>query len=129
MIALAWDAYPAEAVGLVGGARPGRARSVHPLPNLAPLGAFFAEPYSQYEATRRIEAARERVIATFHSHPEGGASLSAEDRAHLFAVAPTAIVIALQMRGRRVEVAAFRRSTRGAVTAIDLVVQEEPPSR
>lgn len=71
---------PREAVGMLAGDRSGIASLALPLVNLAGPDAFLAEPYSQYLAERRISAAQLTLLAIYHSHPGGGAFLSATDR-------------------------------------------------
>jgi proteasome lid subunit RPN8/RPN11 len=106
MTEVAWSAYPAEAVGLLGGV--GRTvKSVYGLRNCAHGRAFFADPLEQYRAMRSIAAKGERLVATFHSHPEGGAQLSQADRESVFQVAPIAIVIALCTAGHSAHIGAF----------------------
>jgi proteasome lid subunit RPN8/RPN11 len=123
MIDLAWSAYPAEAVGLVGGTR-GTVRSVYGLRNLAPCWAFFADPYEQFLAMQKMTANRERLIATFHSHPEGAVQLSEADRLYVFEVATTAIVIALRAASHTARIAAFSRVTGREEETIEIVVRE-----
>lgn len=123
MIALAWQAYPAEAVGLIGAAPKGTVTKIHGLRNLAPDRAFFAHPWDQYQAIGEIEIAGDRLIATFHSHPEGGAQLSEEDRKYVFEVASTAIVIALNGGTQSAHVAAFARDETGIENVIDIVIR------
>ncbi len=122
MIDIAWSAYPQEAVGLLGGVR--RAvRSVYGLVNLDSGLEFFADAHSQYQAMRKIELARERLIATFHSHPEGGATLSDTDRRYVFEIAETAIVIALSAVGHTAHVSAFTRTANGFEDPTDIMVR------
>ena len=109
MIDFAWKSYPAEAVGLLAGNR-GVVRSVYGLRNLASGLTFFADPYDQYRAARKISRAGERLMATFHSHPEGAARLSDADRRYVFEVAPAVVVVALNETGQRVRVAGFTRT-------------------
>jgi [CysO sulfur-carrier protein]-S-L-cysteine hydrolase len=123
MIALAWHAYPAEVVGLVGSTRHGRVKSIYGLRNLAPHRAFFADPCDQYLAIRKIRRAGDRLIATFHSHPEGPAKLSEEDRKYVFEVAPMAIVIALDGRARAAHVAAFMGCAAGIENVVEISVR------
>jgi len=122
MIDIAWSAYPQEAVGLLGGVRRD-VRSVYGLRNRASGREFFADAYSQYQAMRKIELARERLIATFHSHPEGSVTLSDTDRRYVFEVAETAIVIALSAAGHSAHVAAFTRTANGFEDSTDIVVR------
>jgi [CysO sulfur-carrier protein]-S-L-cysteine hydrolase len=122
MIVLAWSAYPAEAVGLLGGTR-GTVKSVYGLRNLAPRWAFFADPYDQYRAMQSMTANGERLLATFHSHPEGAARLSEADRKYVFEVAPIAIVIALRAAGHSENIAAYSRVRGGGEEITEIVVR------
>ena len=98
-------------------------KSVYPLRNLAAGLEFFADPFDQYQAVRKIELGRERLIATFHTHPEGGAQLSEADRRYVFAVAPVAIVIGLSAVGHRAQVAAFGQVKGGQDRPAGIVVR------
>jgi [CysO sulfur-carrier protein]-S-L-cysteine hydrolase len=118
MLQFAWSVYPAEAVGLVGGSR-GVVTGVYELENIAPFRTFFADPYSQFCAMKTMKAAGERLMATFHSHPEGAAKMSKADRKYVFEVSPIAIVIALCKVGHTSHVAAFLRSN-GRIKEIEL---------
>jgi proteasome lid subunit RPN8/RPN11 len=122
MIELAWSAYPAEAVGLVGGIR-STVTSVYGLQNLAPYREFFADPYDQYQALQRMTLSGERLLATFHSHPEGATQLSDVDREYVFEVAPTAIVIALCATGHTANIAAFSGVTDRGGEMAEIVVR------
>lgn len=77
------EAMPAEAVGVIGGTARA-ARLAIPLPNVAGPAtgsrAFLADPRAQFLAERRLTAAGLRITAIYHSHPGGGAVLSAADR-------------------------------------------------
>ena len=70
---------PSEAVGLLAGDVEGTVKRVFPLRNVARLGSFLADPYEQFLAERAIRDAGLQLLAIFHSHPWGGATLSAED--------------------------------------------------
>lgn len=72
-------ALPMEAVGIVGGLPDGLARLVIEMPNLAGPHEFFADPFAQYQAERRISSEGLKVIAIYQSHPEGGTDLSDAD--------------------------------------------------
>lgn len=108
MIELSWMSYPAEAIGLVS-IDSDSAEALFPLKNLAPDRSFFADPYEQYLAFKEIANKGQTLIATFHSHPEGGAVLSDFDCKYVFEVAPIAIVLALRSYGNSVQIGAFRR--------------------
>jgi proteasome lid subunit RPN8/RPN11 len=73
-------ALPHEAVGLLGGDAAGRAVAVFPLPNLAGRRAFLADPRAQYEAERELQRRKMPLLAVYHSHPDGTATLSSMDR-------------------------------------------------
>jgi proteasome lid subunit RPN8/RPN11 len=59
----------------------GQARLVIEMPNLAGPHAFFADPFAQFQAERRLAGEGLRVIAIYHSHPGGGPTLSDADLA------------------------------------------------
>jgi proteasome lid subunit RPN8/RPN11 len=71
-------ALPAEAVGLLAG-KAGRVELALPLSNIAPIGAFFADPFNQYRAEREIKSRELQVLGIYHSHPGGCACLSQRD--------------------------------------------------
>lgn len=73
------QAVPMEAVGIIGGLADGRARLVIEMPNLAGPHEFFADPFAQYQAERRLSREGLGVIAIYHSHPGGGTELSDAD--------------------------------------------------
>lgn len=75
------QAIPMEAVGIIGGLSDGEARLVIELPNLAGPHEFFADPFAQFQAERRLYSEGLIVIAIYHSHPEGGTTLSDADQA------------------------------------------------
>ena|SRR5215203_4922583 len=79
MIEHARRELPREAVGLVAGNERLRATAVLPLVNRIERHAFFADPYSQYQAYQRIKAEGLTTIAVYHSHPFGGPNLSDVD--------------------------------------------------
>jgi proteasome lid subunit RPN8/RPN11 len=81
MIDHAMRDLPREVVGLLGGSPDGRVARVLPLLNLAGSKAFFADPYAQYQAERALRDSNIVVLADYHSHPEGSASLSPDDLA------------------------------------------------
>jgi proteasome lid subunit RPN8/RPN11 len=69
-----------------------------------------------------MKAQGERAIASFHSHPEGSATLSYDDRRHVFAVAPTAIIIGLTARAKSAVVAGFARARNGKEISVNVVI-------
>jgi [CysO sulfur-carrier protein]-S-L-cysteine hydrolase len=75
------QAIPMEAVGMIGGSPDGCARMVIEIPNLAGTHEFFADPFAQFQAEKRIAGEGLEVIAIYHSHPDGGTGLSSADLA------------------------------------------------
>jgi proteasome lid subunit RPN8/RPN11 len=77
------EAYPREAVGLLGGVGTSNVTTVFPLENIAEGNrAFIADPYSQYCALRRLRADCMHLLGIYHSHPDGGVEPSQQDIAH-----------------------------------------------
>jgi len=73
-------ALPGEAVGLLAGSAEGKVELVLPLPNISKdIYFFLADPFEQYLALRRIKSEGLRLLAIYHSHPDGGGSASALD--------------------------------------------------
>jgi acyl dehydratase/proteasome lid subunit RPN8/RPN11 len=102
-------ALPAEAVGLLGGAADGRVRRVVPLPNVAGPRSFLADPRAQYEALRALAAEGLELVAVYHSHPGGTATLSPADRHFAERVGALQLVVALGRPGQAgEELRAFR---------------------
>jgi Prokaryotic homologs of the JAB domain len=64
---------------LLGGWTPDRVELFEALPNLAGLGSFRADPYSQYKAEQRLRRAGCTIVAVYHSHPNGCGRLSTAD--------------------------------------------------
>lgn len=106
------SAMPAEAVGLLGGL--GSIVTVAAtLPNLAGPGAFYADPRAQFLAQRQLAAAGLEVLAIYHSHPGGGAALSARDLRFAMPWRVIQVVVAVARPfGRPDEVRAFRPGSR-----------------
>lgn len=80
LIALARDALPAEACALLSGPDATRATRVHPARNaLASRYRYDLHPEDLVRIVTAVEAAGEAIVAIFHSHPDGPATLSASD--------------------------------------------------
>ncbi len=94
MLDHAHRALPAEAVGMLGGTRD-RASLACALVNLGGARHFLVDPRSQYEAERRLSGAGLSVVALYHSHPGGGATLSELDVAFASRLPMLQVVIAL----------------------------------
>ena len=78
LIAHAERELPREAVGLLAGTDR-CATMVCQLTNLAGDHAFLADPRTQYEAERRIARHGLSLLAIYHSHPAGSATMSELD--------------------------------------------------
>lgn len=74
---------PNEAVALLTGPSANRATDFLPLPNIAPEYGFFVPPRALYDALTELDNKGLVQVATFHSHPCGGANLSSEDIQYL----------------------------------------------
>jgi proteasome lid subunit RPN8/RPN11 len=79
MIRHAEREQPREAVGMLGGLPSGQVSLALPLVNLAGKKTFLADPYAQYLAEKRIFSEGLSLLGIYHSHPGGGACLSAVD--------------------------------------------------
>ncbi len=105
----AYQAQPREAIGLLGGDAEGTIKKWIPLPNLAGLGSYLADPRAQYGAFRQFKSEGIEPIAVYHSHPGGGIRLSAEDLKFARQLPFIQVVIALaRPYNLRVEVAAYQ---------------------
>ncbi len=83
MIAHVTAVKPEEGCGLLGG-REGVVCRHYPIPNLTRSpNRFTMEPQAQIDAFYAMTAAQEELLATYHSHPQGPAVLSAADQAQL----------------------------------------------
>ena len=82
-------AWPEEACGLLFAAAhsPARLLAAVPVPNRAPAGRrgsrFVVDPAFHAALARRARAAGMVIAGAFHSHAQGPAALSADDRAGL----------------------------------------------
>ena len=115
---------PIEAVGMLAG-RDNVVEYCEALRNVVPpphnQRAFLADPYEQFVAERSIAARGLKLIAIYHSHPDGGASLSAEDLAFSRERPCLQVVVAVSMaEPKDISLRAFRVDDAG--------VKEEPIS-
>lgn len=121
LIAHSERALPLEAVGILGGASDGRVQGCYPLPNIAPPGAFLADPYAQYRALAELRGRGLVALAVYHSHPGGGAGLSEADRTMATANGLAQVVVALARPHRPgAEIRGFR-VVDGVAREIELV--------
>jgi proteasome lid subunit RPN8/RPN11 len=114
-------AQPRECCGVLGGQR-GRVVSCHPLRNQAaqPETRFFAAPEDLFAAMRSLRAAREDMLAIYHSHPRGPARPSATDIELAFYPDVIHLIVALEPQW---EMRAFRIQGR-AVTEVAIEISE-----
>lgn len=78
MVATASRELPREAVGFLAG-NANAANEVVPLEHIGDHRSFLVLPQSQFLAQREIRDRGLEIVAVFHSHPDGGTSLSPED--------------------------------------------------
>jgi proteasome lid subunit RPN8/RPN11 len=124
-------ARPREAVGLLAGSAAGEVSRVLPLDNIAPGDrAFLADPFSQYNALRRLREDKLELLAIYHSHPDGGVDPSPDDLAHArrWACAHVVIAIGAGMEAKP-RVRAFLCADRGSVMDIGVRIQDRSSSR
>jgi proteasome lid subunit RPN8/RPN11 len=115
MLSHAEQEQPREAVGMLAGPLPCVASLALPLVNLAGPAAFLADPYTQYLAEKRISAEKLKLLAIYHSHPGGGAHLSAVDREFARLRDLVYIVIALPHSDCPLDTQAYRIGGEGII--------------
>ncbi len=72
--------YPLEGCGLLAGDETGMVTAVYPIDNmLQSATAYKMRPQQQVEAMLAMEAAGWRLLAIYHSHPQGPPQPSATD--------------------------------------------------
>lgn len=103
MVEHAVRSFPAEAVGFLAGTKSTVEKAL-PLPNLAPQGAFLADPYEQYLAERSMQSDAVDVLAIYHSHPDGCTCLSDLDAQLAARWSCVHVVISLQASTKTVQV-------------------------
>lgn len=86
---------PLEAVGLLGGEQDGRIGLAVPLVNVAVPGMFFADPYAQYQAQKKIKESGLCLLAVYHSHPAGGTKPSLVDLEYASLLGLVQVIVAL----------------------------------
>jgi [CysO sulfur-carrier protein]-S-L-cysteine hydrolase len=131
MLAHVRQSRPREAVGLLGGRATGEVSRVMPLDNIAAGDrAFLADPFSQYDALRRLREDELELLAIYHSHPDGGVDPSAEDLAYARQWACAHVVIAIGTGADSTpRVRAFICADRGSVVDVGVRIQDEEGSR
>jgi len=122
MLASCRDAAPAEAVGVLGGDDAGGAIMHVPLPNRAPLGAFWADPRAQFVAERLLGERHLELIAIYHSHPGGGPTLSIADIAFASRRSAVQVVVPVGLNRQRVHSPRAYRVSGGLAIRIPLEI-------
>ena len=87
VIGAANAAFPLECCGLIEGVATRGAwhvHAIHPAKNLAkdPADHFLVDPQTHFELLRGLRGSERCIIGCFHSHPNGLAMPSADDRAN-----------------------------------------------
>jgi proteasome lid subunit RPN8/RPN11 len=99
---------PAEAVGLLAGPDSAIATDFLPLRNLVSGPGFLVHPRDQFDALMAMRRQGQVLVATFHSHPEGAATLSRADIDYLGQWPCVHLVASIwRDRGRADQIAAF----------------------
>ena len=127
MLAHVLRSRPREAVGLLGGSAAGEVSRVVPLDNIAAGDrAFLADPFSQYDALRRLREDQLELLAIYHSHPDGGVDPSADDLAYARRWRCAHVVIAIGAgRASTPRVRAFRCAEHGSVVDVEVRIREQ----
>jgi proteasome lid subunit RPN8/RPN11 len=127
MLSYVLQAIPREAVGLLGGSAAGEVSRVIPLDNIATEDhAFLADPFSQYNALRRLREDKLELLAIYHSHPDGGVDPSPDDVAYARHWVCAHVVIAIgASTAAKARVRAFICDDRGSLRDIGIRIQEE----
>jgi proteasome lid subunit RPN8/RPN11 len=107
---------PSEAIGLLGGADRKLVRVCLPLTNVFAGPRYWADPFSQWRALQELKRVGLIPIAVYHSHPEGGVTLSAEDRKYARDLALAQVVVSV--RHQHITVAVFNVASNGDVSEI-----------
>ena len=118
------ERQPEEAVGLLGGSSPNCASVCRPLPNLQSVGNFWADPFAQWQAMKQFEHDQLNVVAVYHSHPNGGITMSDVDRS--FAQGTAFAHIIVSVHGSEVSLSGYQVSPTGEVSSIDLEIESCP---
>lgn len=113
---------PREAVGIVGGIYDD-AQEVIPLPNVAPDRAFLADPRAQFEAEQRLRELSLEIVAIYHSHPDGGTSLSDSDLSFGWSRSCHQIVVALPSDGSGTPVIQGYRVSAKGLSIVRILVE------
>jgi [CysO sulfur-carrier protein]-S-L-cysteine hydrolase len=109
---------PFEAVGLLAGDVHGNVKLALHLKNLGGKQAFLADPYSQFQAERRLQNDGLQLIAIYHSHPEGCAHLSDLDIHYAKQWDCFQLVVAFHPKNQRYEMKAFRVGDNGIIEEV-----------
>jgi proteasome lid subunit RPN8/RPN11 len=99
--------YPREACGVLSG-EPGAVTRIHPARNCEDADRQFeVDPRDLLSIVKDVNGADEQIIAIYHSHPSGSATLSERDLA--FAAGwPGVVQIVVGVQGDEVDMRAYR---------------------
>lgn len=104
MVAHLQACYPLEGCGLLAGNEAGRVTAVYPIHNiLQSPTAYKMNPNQQVEAMLAIEATGQKLLAIYHSHPQGPEWPSPTDISQAFY--PEAITVIVSLRQQTAPVA------------------------
>lgn len=110
IFAHARQAEPFECCGLIGGTND-RARSIHPLRNVAsnPEITYEAAPDELFAAQRQMRQRSEQLLAIYHSHPRAIEPVPSETDIRL-AYYPAAVYLIIGLGGAKPIMRGFRIS-------------------
>ncbi|MEW6545449.1 MAG: M67 family metallopeptidase [Bacillota bacterium] len=116
---------PGEACGILAGTGNRVSRAI-PLPNISPTPtrAYLADPESLYRALLDIEERGEQLLAIYHSHPAGPATLSPVDLEQAFW---PVVHVVISPADNEPRAAAYRLQRRNTGTAVFPVCLEFGP--
>jgi proteasome lid subunit RPN8/RPN11 len=116
------ESLPGEAVGLLGGTPEGHVEVILPLPNVADgARVFFADPFAQFSALRRLQSEGLQLLAIYHSHPDGGVDPSEADLVYARRWSCAHLIVAIDTETQSLgRVRAFYASQLGSVEDVKI---------
>jgi proteasome lid subunit RPN8/RPN11 len=112
---------PSESVGLIGGPTPACASVCIPLPNRSwDDKHFWADPFAQWQALQYFKENKLTAVAVYHSHPNGGVTMSEQDRSFARHLGLAQIIVSV--REGQVDLAGYLVNGEGAVVNIPLEI-------
>jgi proteasome lid subunit RPN8/RPN11 len=102
LIAHAWEGFPLEVCGILGG-REGSVERVFRMTNTdASNKHFMMDPREQFAVVKELRAAGLEMVAIYHSHPESPARPSEEDIRLAYTPGVSYVIISVMERERPV---------------------------